>query len=95
MRTRLGLTALGAWFLAMVAVISYTILVRVLLAFHESDSPLARAIGSDFKGWISIGLYALGIVLACWLPWLAVALYACVALTWLVPDQRIEKKLAE
>ena len=77
------------------AAIAYTILVRALLACHGTDSALAKAIGSDLKGWISIALYALGIVLACWLPWLAVALYACVALTWLVPDRRIEKHLVE
>jgi uncharacterized membrane protein len=76
------------------AAIAYTILVRCLLACHEADSTLAKAIGSDLKGWISIGLYSLGIVLACWLPWLAVTLYACVALTWLIPDRRIEQKLA-
>jgi uncharacterized membrane protein len=76
------------------AAIAYTILVRSLIACHGADSTLAKAIGSDLKGRISLGLYALGIMLACWLPWLAVALYTCVALTWLVPDRRIEKHIA-
>jgi uncharacterized membrane protein len=75
------------------AAVSYTILVRALLACHEADSALARAIGPDTKGWISIGVYAAGIVLACWLPWAATALYASVALMWLIPDRRIEKVL--
>jgi len=74
---------------------AYTILVRVLLACHESDSALARAIGSDFKGWISVVLYILGISLAYWFPWFSVAIYACVAILWFVPDRRIEKHLTE
>src|SRR5882672_4953537 len=41
--------------------VAYTILVRGLLACHEADSDLARAIGPDTKGWISLGIYALGI----------------------------------
>ncbi len=77
------------------AAIAYTILVRTLLACHDPGSPLARAIGSDFKGWLSIVLYALGIPVACWLPWLSILLYASVAIMWLVPDRRIERTLVE
>src|SRR5262245_60901454 len=40
------------------AALSYTILVRCLLASHARDSALARAIGRDFKGWLSVALYA-------------------------------------
>ena len=75
------------------AAVSYTILVRTLLACHEAGSALVRAIGPDTKGWISIAVYAAGILLACWLPWAAAALYASVALMWLVPDRRIERAL--
>ncbi len=72
---------------------AYSILVRSLLACHEPDSALAKAIGSDHKGWISLGLYALGIPVAGWWPWVSIALYAGVAVVWLVPDRRIEKIL--
>ena len=46
-------------------------------------------------GNTSVGemLFALGIPLACWFPWIAIALYTCVAVLWLVPDRRIEKVL--
>ena len=74
---------------------AYYVLVRVLLACHESDSPLARAIGTDLKTLVSLGLYLLGIAVACWFPWISVTLYASVAILWLVPDRRIEKTLAE
>jgi uncharacterized membrane protein len=73
---------------------AYYVLVRVLLAGHGSDSALARAIGSDFKGRISVVIYATGIALAFLNAWLGVALYVLVAVIWLVPDRRIEKILA-
>jgi uncharacterized membrane protein len=78
----------------LMAAVAYYILVRALLACHESDSALARAIGSDFKGRISVVIYALGIVIACWWPALAMALYTAVAIMWLIPDRRIEKQLS-
>jgi uncharacterized membrane protein len=68
---------------------------RVLLAAHRGDSLLARAIGSDFKGKISVVIYAAGIALAFVSAWLGVALYAVVALMWLVPDRRIEKEVVK
>jgi uncharacterized membrane protein len=73
--------------------IAYTILIRCLLACHDADSALAKAIGNDRKGRLSLGLYALAIPLAGWFPWIAVLLYCAVAVMWLVPDQRIEKVL--
>ena len=81
-------------FVLIMAAVAYYILVRTLLACHDADAPLAAAIGSDFKGKISVLGYAIGIGLAFINPWLGVALYALVALLWLCPDRRIEKKLA-
>lgn len=75
------------------AAVAYAILVRALLACHDADSALAKAIGSDFKGRLSVVIYAAGIALAVWLPWGAVALYAGVAAMWLVPDRRIERQM--
>ena len=75
------------------AAVAYYVLVRVLLAGHPPDSPLAQAIGSDLKGRISVVVYAAGIGLTFLNPWLGVALYLGVALMWLVPDRRIEKTL--
>jgi len=72
---------------------AYYIMTRVLLASHARDSLLARALGRDFKGRISIALYVVAIAVAFVLPWLAGALYGLVAVIWLVPDRRIEKVL--
>lgn len=75
--------------------IAYTILVRALLARHGKDSVLAVAIGSDFKGNVSIALYAAGILTAFKCPAISCALYALVALIWLAPDTRIEKVISK
>jgi TMEM175 potassium channel family protein len=75
--------------------VAYYMLVRALLARHDRDSALARAIGDDFKGRISIVIYALAIPLAFVASWIACALYVVVAIIWLVPDRRIERALDE
>ncbi|MGI9146472.1 MAG: TMEM175 family protein [Chloroflexota bacterium] len=73
--------------------VGYTILVRTILACQPPDSMLARAIGSDVKGRVSLVLYAAAIPLTFIKSWIAVALFALVALMWLVPDRRIEARL--
>jgi uncharacterized membrane protein len=75
--------------------IAYYILTRVLLASHPRDSLLAKALGSDFKGKISVVIYAAAIPLAFVQTWIALTLYVVVALMWLVPDRRFERILAE
>lgn len=73
--------------------IAYYLLTQTLIAHHGSDSTLARSIGHDKKGALSLALYAVGIPLSFWQPWFACACYVLVAVTWLVPDPRIERKL--
>jgi uncharacterized membrane protein len=73
--------------------VAYFILTRALLALHARDSVLAIALGRDFKGKISIVIYLVAIALAFLNSWFAAALYALVAVMWLVPDRRIEKTL--
>ncbi len=77
------------------AAIAYFILTRALLALHGKDSVLAAALGSDFKGKISIVIYLVAILCAFVSSWLAIGLYTAVAIIWLIPDRRIEKKLSE
>ena len=83
-----GLVLLGAG-------IAYFILTRVLLGTHGHDSAFARALGSDFKGKVSVLLYVAAIALAFWQAWVSLTVYALVALWWLVPDRRFERLLAE
>jgi uncharacterized membrane protein len=75
------------------AALAYTILVQTILAAEGPDSKLAKAIGGDFKGNLSLALYAAAIPLAFVHEKIADALYVAVALMWLVPDRRIERRL--
>jgi uncharacterized membrane protein len=79
----------------LMAGIAYWILVRTIIAGEGRDSLVARAIGKDTKGVLSILLYAVAIPLAFVKPWLSQSLYVIVALMWLVPDRRIERLLPE
>ncbi len=79
----------------LMAGVAYFILSRALLAHHASDSELAKALGNDFKGKISLVIYAVAISLAFVNSWLAIALYILVALIWFIPDRRIEKNLVD
>ena len=74
---------------------AYFLLSRLLIARHGAESVLARAVGGDGKGLISLVLYAVAIVLAFFAPRVSCALYVAVAVMWLVPDRRIERVLAE
>ncbi len=79
----------------LLAAIAYFILVRMLLSIHGPGSTLATALGSDFKGRISLLLYAVAVAVAFLSAWLACAIYVVVAAMWLVPDPRIERRLSE
>jgi uncharacterized membrane protein len=95
----MGENHFAAWPVALYGVsllccaIAYSILVHVLIHHHGRDSQLARAIGTDFKGNISLACYAAAIPLAFVRPWLSCAVYVGVAILWLVPDRRIERNI--
>ena len=77
----------------LMAAIAYSILVRALLSLHGHDSLLASAVGSDFKGKISVVIYAVAIALAFVNSWISCALYVLVAVMWIIPDRRIERQM--
>ena len=81
--------------IACLAGIAYYILARSLVRLHGAHSPLARALGADRKGIISVVLYALGVAVALVNQWIALALYVTVSIIWLVPDRRVEETLME
>jgi len=75
--------------------VAYVVLARLLIALHGERSPLAAALGRDYKGKLSLGLYAAGIVLSFWNTWIALAIYGAIALLWFAPDPRIERRITE
>jgi uncharacterized membrane protein len=75
------------------AALSYNLLQRRIIAVNGPQSRLAVATGSDLKGKLSLAAYVAAIALAFVRPWISIALYAGVALMWLVPDTRIEGRL--
>ena len=82
-------------FVLLMAAISYVILERTIIAQQGADSLLSAAIGGDWKGKLSLVLYLSAIPLAFLSPWVAGGLYVFVALTWVIPDRRIELALAK
>jgi uncharacterized membrane protein len=81
----------GVMFMAAVA---YTLLQQTILAHHGPESKLARALGSDWKGKLSLALYFAAIPLAFANQWLSDAIFVGIALLWLTPDRRIERQMA-
>jgi len=77
----------------LLAGVAYTILQTAIIRSQGAESKLAAAVRGDFKGKISVVLYAAAIPLAFADRRLSIALYVAVALTWLVPDRRIETTL--
>lgn len=73
--------------------IAYTILQTTIIAAQGDDSVLARAVGSDMKGKLSLVCYVAAIALAFVSRAASGALYVLVALVWLVPDRRIESQI--
>jgi TMEM175 potassium channel family protein len=76
------------------AAVAYTILQTAIIRCEGPGSKLKAAVGSDLKGKLSMLLYVAAIFLAFVNPLLADAIYVTVALIWLVPDKRIEAKIA-
>ena len=73
------------------AAIAYTVLQWRIIRAHGPGSKLREAIGGDFKGKVSLLLYLASIPSAFVHVLISDAIFAGVALMWLVPDPRIER----
>src|SRR5438105_2500336 len=78
----------------LMAAIAYWMLQQAIIA-ADPEWLLKRAVGGDWKGRMSPAFYVTAIGVAFWQPWMSLALYALVALVWLVPDRRIEHVLVD
>jgi uncharacterized membrane protein len=79
-----GIVSLGS-------AIGFTVLVRMIVRANGRESSVARAIGADAKGKISLLIYAAGIGCAFLSPWISYGLYASVAIMWFIPDRRLTR----
>jgi uncharacterized membrane protein len=75
--------------------VAFLILQAAIMRAQGRESELRQAVGANRKGKISILAYILAIGLAFVDARLSLALYVLVALVWLVPDRRIERRLRE
>ena len=75
----------------LMAGVAYWILSATIIREQGKDSLLAKAIGKDIKGKLSVVFYVVAIALAFVDERIAQGIYALVALMWLVPDRRIER----
>ena len=76
------------------AAFSYGLLVNALQAAPGQNPALGEALADNRKGRISPVFYAAAIPLAFIAPILSVVLYVTVAAIWIVPDPRIERRIA-
>ena len=75
----------------MMAGVAYYFLAHCLTDLHGKDSAFTKALGSDFKGKISVVLYAIGIGLAFVNPYIGFIIYTLVAAIWVIPDKRFAR----
>ncbi len=80
-------------FVLLMAAIAWYILSRLLVRLHGKNSVVANALGQTTKEKISPLIYAVAIAVCFVNAWMGFALYCLVALLWLIPDRRIERKL--
>ena len=77
----------------LMAAVAYLILQQLIIASQGPDSILKKAVAGDWKGKLSLVLYAAAIPSAFWRQWISLGLYVFGALLWLIPDRRIENVL--
>jgi uncharacterized membrane protein len=75
--------------------VAYYILSRGLIAYHGKASTLAVAMGRDYKGQVSVLIYAVAVPLSFVAARISLGLYILVAMMWFIPDRRIEDTLPE
>ncbi len=71
--------------------LGYVFLQQAIIGTEKQGSLLAKAIGSDFKGKLSLAIYLFAIIISLSFRWVAFGLIILVAIIWLIPDKRIER----
>jgi uncharacterized membrane protein len=82
-------------FVLFMAAVAYYILSKTIISVHGKDSVLSSAIGKDLKGIISAIGYAVAVLFAFFQKEVSICIIVAIAILWLIPDRRIEKKVNE
>jgi uncharacterized membrane protein len=72
---------------------AYYILQQTIIRGQGPDSILKRAVGRDWKGKLSPVLCLAAIVASLGWTWIAEVIFVALALTWAIPDRRVENVL--
>lgn len=76
----------------LLAAVAYLVLQKLIVAQEGGhQSQLAMALGGDWKGKLSLVLYATAIAASFIRTWIAGCIYVVVALMWFIPDRRIAR----
>src|SRR6202045_1514250 len=78
----------------LMAAVAYYLLEQGIIRAQGHDSILKKAVGRDWKGKLSSVLYVVAILATSRATWIAQSVFVLAALIWLIPDRRIEKRLA-
>jgi uncharacterized membrane protein len=78
----------------LMAAIAYLLLQQAIIRTQGPDSILKKAVGRDWKGKLSAVLYIVAIAASLRSPKIAQSILVIAALIWLIPDRRIERRLA-
>jgi uncharacterized membrane protein len=78
----------------LMAAVAYLVLQQAIIRAQGHDSILKKAVGRDWKGKLSSVLYVVAILATSRATWIAQAVFVLAALIWLIPDRRIENRLA-
>jgi uncharacterized membrane protein len=79
----------------LMSAIAWYVMQTVIIRSQGADPLLAQALGRDVKGKLSFVCYATSILLSFIDTRFADAIFALVALMWVVPDRRIERAVRQ
>lgn len=82
-------------FVLFMSSISFAIIEKVAVKQEGKESVIAQSMRKNVKEICSSIAYVLGIVASFFITEVAIAIYAIIALVWLIPDRRIEKSMRE
>ena len=73
--------------------VGYMLLEKTIVAADPANANVSAAVGEDTKAKLSLVLDLIAMAMAFVRPWIAIVIYALIALLWIIPDRRVEQHL--